>query len=206
MTAGGRRRLAGLVLSTLVATPASAQTTVGPEAAAPGKHAYVNAFCLVVAGGYVDDDYAKFLGEWHARPASTNDTEAARPSDATAPGQMVRFTGDAAAPAVIVDPRRSVCSLIWSGAQPSAAALEELAKDKAPVGQKGALVPWRRVVNPARVGPPKPPRYILLVGASEVSGVCAERRDDLRRHDGAVVSMLQLAPCRLAAGEKAIDG
>ena len=212
MTAPGRC-FAGLAMGAALlaaAAPVAAQTTVAQATVvqAPpveARHAYVDGFCLPIAGGYVDDDYAKFLGDWHARPGSSNEALAAQPQDALAPGQYVHLP-DGAAPAVIVDPRRDVCSLIWPHATPSAEALAELARDKPPVGLNGAATPWRRIVPAPRVGPSRSPRFILLVRGAADRGVCAERLDDLRRHDGGVISMLQISSCRLADGEKVADG
>lgn len=211
MSRPGRRPFAGLTtLAAILVTAGAASSATAQRAddanqPTAGAHAYVDGFCLPIAGGYVDDDYAKFLGDWHARPGSSNEAAEARPQDALAPGQFVHLP-DPAAPAVIVEPRRDVCSLIWRQASVPIAALDELAKDKPPVGPKGAPTGWKRITPGPRVGPPRSPRFILLVGGATDRGVCAERLDDLRRHDGGVISMLQLAPCRLAAGETTADG
>lgn len=202
MTAARRVRAAVTfsLLGAAAAMPAAFAYAQAPEAHAP----WVDGFCLPLSGGYVPDaDTARFLRDWKGRPAPAAEAEAARPVGEPAPGQLIRFA-DASAPDAFVDARRGVCTLAFPGPALPKPILEELFTDRPPVGENGAKAGWVRIV-PAYGGPPPAPRYLLPLGGREDRGVCVERLEDLRRRDGAPISVLRMAPCRLAPGEK-LDG
>lgn len=174
------------------------------QAAAPAvaPRPYVDGFCLPVAAGAADGDgYYRLIASWGAKPMTGAQADAATPADQPLAGQPFAFE-DAAAPRAFVDLRRGSCALAYAGSAPAAAALAEIAGDRPATGDGGALERWRSVAT-TYAGRPRPPRWFLQVGRVEGSGVCADDLSDLRRRDGAAVSVLRLAPCKLGADERA---
>jgi hypothetical protein len=180
----------------LLAAAAHAETPVARD--------YVDGFCAPVAGGYVSGGaLRKHLADWGFRPASSAEGDLRRPEGAAAPGQLMRAE-DAAAPDAYVDPRGGACTLVWPGASLPEAARTALHTGALPVGEGGAASRWRPV-RPVFAGRPPPPRWLMPMGGFSDRGLCAEAGEDLRRRDGAPVSLLRLAECRLGAGETAAE-
>ena len=163
----------------------------------------MDGFCLHIATGSGQGPaFYRLIAAWGARAMNDAAGGAAAPVDEPVQGQGFRFEGAPAdAPVAFLEPRRGVCALVYAGPALPAEALTELADDRLPAGPDNAQVRWRKA-TPAFVGRPRPPRWFLQVGAAGRDGVCADALTDLRRRDGAVVSMLRLSPCQLDAAEK----
>ncbi len=187
----------------LVMTLQAAAPLAGAAAASsPAPRPYVDGFCLAVAAGAADGDgYYRLIADWGARPMTGAQADAASPVDQPVAGQPFTFE-DAGAPHAFVDVRHGTCALVYPGATPSSAALAELADGRPSTGDGGAPERWRSV-SATYVGRPRPARWFLQVGRAEGQGVCADDLSDLRRRDGAAVSVLRLAPCKLGADERA---
>lgn len=193
-------------------TPAPGPAAVLLQAAEPAVAAappalrrlpYVGGFCLRIAAGVTEGpEYYRLLAAAGARPQDVATGQAAAPVDEPVTGQAFRFEGaPAEAPIAFVDPRRGTCALVYAGAALPAAAMAEITDARPPSGPDGAPERWRKVTA-VFVTRPRPPRWFLQVGAAADQGACADALTDLRRRDGATVSMLRLSPCRPDAADK----
>lgn len=199
-------RVAAALAAAALAGPASAgqsQSSAPQPAPTPQRLPYVSGFCLRVAAGVTQGpEYYHLLAAAGAKPQDVAAGQAAAPIDEPVTGQAFRFEGEPAdAPVAFVDPRRGTCALVWEGATLPAATLAEIADDRPPSGPDGAPERWRKV-SPVFVTRPRPPRWFLQVGAADGQGACADALTDLRRRDGATLSMLRLSPCRPDAADK----
>ena len=193
---------AGLAAATLAGPVSAGQPqAAAPQPPVPQHLPYVGGFCLRVAAGVTEGpEYYHLLAAAGARPQDGAAGQAAAPVDQPVAGQAFRFEGAPAdAPTAFVDPRRGTCALVWEGAALPAAAVAELVDDRPKSGPDGTAERWRKV-SPVFVIRPRPPRWFLQVGAADGQGACADALTDLRRRDGAVVSMLRLSPCRPGRG------
>ena len=165
--------------------------------------AYVGGFCLRVAAGVTEGpEYYRLLAAAGAKPQDVAVSLAAAPVDEPVTGQAFRFEGAPVdAPTAFVDPRRGTCALVYAGAALPAEALAEITDSRPASGPDGAPERWRKVTA-VFVTRPRPPRWFLQVGGAEGQGACADALSDLRRRDGAAVSMLRLSPCKPDAADK----
>lgn len=191
-----------LVVLALAAALQPASPPSAP-AAAPPHLPYVGGFCLRIAAGVTEGpEYYRLLAAAGAKPQDGAVGQAAAPVDEPVAGQAFRFEGAPAdAPTAFVDPRRGTCALVYAGAALPPDAMAEITDARPPSGPDGAPERWRRV-SAVFVTRPRPPRWFLQVGATDGQGACADALTDLRRRDGAVMSMLRLSPCRLDAADK----
>lgn len=166
---------------------------------------YVSDFCGPIA---LSDEGTSSLMEqlqrWDAKAAPAVDADAARPTDAEAPGQLFRFS-DPAAPVAFVDRRRGVCTLVYPTAKTPDVVAHELAVETLPVNGKNPPSPWRHTTR-ARFGPPGPIRYFMKVGDSPNFGLCTAIFEDLRLRDGSPATMVRVTTCRLGPDEKLDNG
>ncbi len=183
----------------------AAVAALGLAAASPPSQAYVGHLCAPVALSEPGAEALRSrLSVFAARPRPDAEADAERPTDADAPGQLFRLPGPTA-PSVFIDRRRGACSLVFGGATVPASVSEEFATETLPVGDKDALVPWRRI-RPPRSGRPGPRRYFLKVGDGAGFGVCSAVREDLRLPDGRPVTLVTVTTCRLQPDEATDNG
>jgi hypothetical protein len=196
------------LFAALALAPSLVQAQAPSPAASPpaGPRPYVSAFCAPIAMSEADPAHLRqHLTYWDARLEADNQASAFRPQDADAPGQMVVFPDDKAAPHAFIERRRGTCSLVYPGAKAPAALLDDLRTNKIPVGPKLPPVAWR-TVSSKRVGPPGPIRYFLPASDDGRFGLCATIFEDLRLHDGQAATLVRVETCRLRDDETIDNG
>ncbi len=190
-------------MTLLPALRAAATAAAGPGEG-PGQ-AYVGRLCAPIAlADPGTEALINRLAAFSARPRPDAEADRARPLDADVPGQLFVLPGQGA-PSLFVDRRRGACALVFPGAEAPPKVVEELATETLPVGEKDALVPWRRI-RPPRSGRPGPRRYFLKVGDGAGFGLCSAIREDLRLPDGRPATLVTVSACKVQPDEASDNG
>jgi hypothetical protein len=192
-------------LAICAAPPAhSAQEPAGLPAAAPPK-LYISRFCASVALNDVDPVLLRQLySDWGARSVGDVRAQAFRPDDPEAPGQMAEFA-DKDAPKAFIEPRRGMCSLVYTRQHAPPAVIAEFRTATIPVHKGAAPSGWKRLAS-KRLGGGGPTRYFLPTSDDGHFGLCGVIYDDLRLHDAAPATLVRIQTCRLGDDETFDNG
>ncbi len=175
------------------------------EPPAPQPKPYVSRFCASVALNDVDPGLLRQLyNDWGAHSASDVKAQAFRPDDPETPGQMAVFA-DPDAPKAFIEPRRGMCSLVYTSQHTPPAVIAEFRTATIPVHKGAPPVPWKRLAS-KRLGGGGPIRYFLPTGDDGHFGLCAAIYDDLRLHDADPATLVRVQTCRLGDDETFDNG
>jgi hypothetical protein len=197
-----------IITGALAMVAASAAHAVDPAIApGPGQQPrpYISRFCAAIALNDVDPALLRQLySDWGAHSAGDETAQAFRPDDPETPGQMAEFA-DKDAPKAFIEPRRGMCSLVYSSQHVPTAVTAEFRTATLSVRKGAAPTAWRRLAS-KRLGGGGPIRYFLPTSEDGNFGVCGAIYDDLRLHDSAPATLVRVQTCRLSDDETFDNG
>jgi hypothetical protein len=171
----------------------------------PQPKFYISRFCASVALNDVDPGLLRQLySDWGAHASSDVKAQTFRPDDPETPGQMAEFT-DKAAPKAFIEPRRSMCSLVYTTQHAPPAVVAEFRSAGIPLRKGANPTAWKRLTS-KRLGGGGPVRYFLPTSDDGHFGLCAAIYDDLRLHDAAPATLVRVQTCRLGDDETFDNG
>ena len=181
------------------------QEPANPPTSASQPKPYISRFCASIALNDVDPGMLRQLySDWGAHSAGDEKAQAFRPDDPDVPGQMAEFA-DRDAPKAFIEPRRGMCSLVYTTPHAPAAVASEFGSATIPLRKGASPTPWKRLAS-KRLGGGGPIRYFLPTSDDGHFGLCAAIYDDLRLHDAAPATLVRVQTCRLGGDETFDNG